>query len=173
MADQPENGMFSIKLVKPGHLKYRYFVPRLDAADDSTRLMNFHDRPRTLALATSIRPGHRALVYVTSPVMKFVWAIEYSGTVEDGQRVAKDQWQLDVSSSHEWRIFIPIRFLATIDIKDSPQARDVVEQAGVDFTPRQTSMIPISASDYVKIVDAISWQWVAHTQQIADSTIPS
>jgi hypothetical protein len=75
MSQHPDGGMYSIKLVSPAHLDDVRFAP--DTANDGRpRVMNFSDQGRTPAIAASISPGHRALVYVTHPVQKLLWAIE-------------------------------------------------------------------------------------------------
>ena len=89
MKSYPDKGMYSIKLVHPGHLDHSFFTP--DTANDGEpRLMNFSDRGTTPARAARICPGHKAIVYVTSPVKKFIWAIEYIGTLQDGAKAALD-----------------------------------------------------------------------------------
>lgn len=169
MARHPDDGMFSIKLVKPGHLGGDFHTPPRDHKTDvRQRVMNFRDRPRPLALAESIRPGHRALVYVTHPVMKFIWAIEYTGTLEDGNQAAA-AFPVDINAHPEWRaILLPIRFLATIDVNAALDAQVIAQQAGVDFTPHQVSMMHISEAAFQNLFDAINWnwRWVAHPEPV-------
>jgi hypothetical protein len=169
MERHPDGGMYSIKQVHPGHLNYKLFMPDTNN-DGRVRLMNFSDQGRTPALAASIRPNHRALVYVTRPVKKFIWAIEYTGTVHEGQQAASAyQGQSDMlPSESEWcRTLLPIRFLATIDVDTAPDSQVVLDQAGVTFTPNAFPMKHISAAEYQKIFEAIKWQWVAPTGHVA------
>ena len=149
--------MYSIKLVHPGHLNHEFFTP--DTGNDGRpRLMNFSDQGHTPALAASICPGHKALVYVTHPVKKFVWAIEYTGTVQDGQRAASAYpVPPNVMPSEYCKVFLPIRFLATVELDSAPDAQAILRQAGVVFIPNAFPMKHISESDYQKIFDAITW----------------
>jgi hypothetical protein len=168
MERHPDGGMYSIKLVHPRHLNHPYFTPDTHH-DGRPRLMNFSDQGHTPALAASIRRGHRALVYVTRPKMRFVWAIEYTGTVQDGQQVAAAYPVPANAMPAEWsKIFLPIRFLATIiDVDSAPEAQDVLRKAGVDFTPNAFPMKHISATEYQQIFDAIKWEWLAPTEPIS------
>jgi hypothetical protein len=164
MSQHPDGGMYSIKLVSPAHFDDVRFTP--DTANDGRpRLMNFSDQGRTPAIAASISPGHRALVYVTHPVQKLVWAIEYTGTIQDGQKAAA-AWPVPGHPAlSQWeKIFIPIHFLATIDPDSAPYAEAVFHQAGVAFTPNVFSMKHISADEYQRIFDTIQWQWLAPTE---------
>lgn len=144
----PDGGMFSIKLVSPQHLTYPFFTPD----GDQRRWMNFSTHAR--GNAEGIQPGHRAIVYVTGH-QKFIWAIEYTGPVEDGQRIAEGS-----GMDAEWsQVFLPIRFLATVaDLNTAPIAADVLAKAGVDFRPNSFPMKYISAEDYQKLYDAVEWQ---------------
>jgi hypothetical protein len=165
MKRHPDGGMYSIKLVHPGHLNYIFFLP--DTSNDGRpRLMNFSNQGRTPALAEGIRPGHRALVYVTRPVKKFIWAIEYTGTVQDGRQAASavPVPSNDMHPSY-CTVFLPIRFLATIiDVDSAPDAQDVCQNVGVDFTPNVFPMKHISAAEYHKIFGAIKWEWLTPTE---------
>lgn len=153
MARQPDGGMYSIKLVHPKHLTYWFFTPA-PRGDDRQRWMNFSAQPHARSVADGIPAGHRALVYVTG-VQRFIWAIEYTGPVCDGEHVAAGS-----GLSGEWsKVFLPIRFLATVDAESAPDAQDVLRSAGVDFTPNAYPMKYISAEEYHGIVDAIEWTW--------------
>jgi hypothetical protein len=155
--------MYSIKLVHPPHLHHVRFTPDTEN-DGRPRLMNFSDQERTRTIAAGIQPGHKALVYVTHPVQKLIWAIEYTGTVQDGEQVAA-AWPVpgNRALSQFETTFLPIRFLATIDPDSAPDAQTVFHQAGVIFTPNNFPMKHISAEVYQRIYAAIQWQWVAPT----------
>ncbi len=159
--------MYSIKLVHPGHLGYKFFLP--DTSNDGRpRLMNFSDRGHTPDLARCIRPGHRAMVYVTRPVKKFIWAIEDKGTVQAGQQAAASlPVPSNVMHPEYCKIFLPIRFLATIDVESAPDVQDVLQNAGVDFIPNAFPMKHISAAEYHKIFEAIEWEWFVTTEPVA------
>jgi hypothetical protein len=163
MSEHPSSGMYSIKLVHPAHLEHRFFLPDT-GHDGRPRLMNFSDQGRTPAIAASISPGHRSIVYVTG-LQKFVWAIEYTGTVQDGQLAAATYpVPSNIMAPEYCRIFLPIRFLATIDIEAAPAAQVVLQQARVDFTPNVFPMKRISAEEYNRLFDAIDWDWRAELQ---------
>jgi hypothetical protein len=165
MSQHPDGGMYSIKLVSHLHFDDVRFAP--DTANDGRpRLMNFSDQGNTPSIAASISPGHRALVYVTLPVQKVVCAIEYTGTIQDGQQAAATWAVPGIRALSQWeKIFLPIRFLATIDPDAAPYAEAVFHQAGVDFIPNSFPMKRISADEYQSVFDAIQWQWVAPTEQ--------
>jgi hypothetical protein len=151
MAQHPDNGMYSIKLVHPKHLDWWFTTP--DVRDDGRqRYMNFSDDDRTRTIASSIRVGHRAIVYVTI-WQKFIWAIEYTGGVEDGEPIAARS-----GLSAKWsKVFLPIRFLSMVSVETAPSAASVLAKAGVSFTPNAFPMKHISAKEYQKLFDAIEW----------------
>ena len=84
---KPDGGMFGIKLILPNHLTLPYFTDYFDGSDGRLPLMNFSAQRRGPATAENIPPGHRALVYVTQ-IRRFIWAIEFAGSVADGKRIA-------------------------------------------------------------------------------------
>jgi hypothetical protein len=162
MNGHPDNGMYSVKLIHPEHLNNGpLFIPgTLD--EGVPHLMNFSNRGNTPAVAANIPLHHKALVYVTSPMKKFIWAIEYLGTVAAGQQVAAAHPNLMPASSPVWsENLIPIRFLATVDPANAPDAQAILQEAGVEFTPPQAPMQYISAENYQSIFDVIEWDWVA------------
>jgi hypothetical protein len=142
--------MFSIKLVHPQHLTYPFFTPD----GERRRWMNFGSQPHVRAIAEGIPVGHRAIVYVTGR-QQFIWAIEYTGPVQDGRLIAEGSDLPD-----EWsQVFLPIRFLATVaNVYTAPSAEGALAAAGVSFTPNAFPMKYISAEDYRKLFDAIAWQ---------------
>jgi hypothetical protein len=162
MTQHPDGGMFSIKLVHPPHLEHVFFTPTTSNSVGLPRLMNFSDRGHAPSIAAGIRAGHRAIVYVTHPIQKFVWAIEYTGSVQDGQRVTTT-FSMLADLPPEWgTVVLPIRFLATIiDVAAAPAAQDVLAQTGLDFTPNAFPMKHISGAEYQKLFNAINWQLVA------------
>jgi hypothetical protein len=161
MAQHPDGGMYGIKLIHPQHFEYVFLTPRI-STNRVPRLMNFSNKPHTRAIAANIPRGHRAIVYVTKPIQKFVWAIEYTGGVLEESAVASSV-SIPSDVPDEWRhVFLPIRFLATIiDVADAPDAQDILRRAGVDFTPDAFPMKYISAAEYQRLFEAIDWQLVA------------
>jgi hypothetical protein len=159
--EKPDGGMFGIKLVLEAHLRSD-LAPCLnhdyDCDDDKRSLMNFG--PNHAAVAANIPVGNRSLVYVTG-VQKFVWAIEYTGTVDDGKRVAMVHRVYDPGNGKFWRIFRPIRHLARADLVTAPTLAEIERRTGVRFTPNSFTMKYISAEDYRKIYEAVPWQWTA------------
>ena len=157
---RPDDGMFSIKLVSEGVLypHFAYFHDHdYDSGEDRSSLMNFSPEGIGPSVAANIPIGNRALVYIAGH-QKFVWAIEYTGTVEDGKRIAL---LLGVYNPKEkWRtIFRPIRHLARVDLATAPTLAEIKDRTGVHFTPNSFTSTYISADDYQRIYDAIPWQW--------------
>ena len=151
MAQHPDDGMFSIKLIHPNHLNYRFFTPDVQG-DGRPRWMNFSNQPRTRSIVDGIPVGHRALVYAIG-MQKFVWAIEYTGPVQDGEPIAAGS-----NLPPEWsKVFLPIRFLATVGNDNQQTAEEVIAAAGVSFTPNSFPMKYISVEEYQKLFDAITW----------------
>ena len=169
MKCQPNAGMYSIKLTHRKHLENGPLFTPVNLADGLPHLMNFSNRPRTARVMQRIPPGHKALVYLTSPIKKFIWAIEYTGTRADGQQIATDYAHLMPppavmipTPSVMWNVnLLPIKFLATIDPAEARDAQDVLEDAGVVFIPPQASMKRISQDEYDRIFDVIEWDWVS------------
>jgi hypothetical protein len=167
MARHPDGGMYSIKLVHPNHLANGPLFTPVNLADNLPHLMNFSNRPHTTAIVENIPLHHKAIVYVMSPVKKFIWAIEYTGTVADGQQIANNHPQLMPPPSDVWfDNLLPISFLATIDPAKARDAQDVLQEAGVVFTPTPAPMQYISADEYQRIFNVIDWQWVASAEVV-------
>src|SRR6266849_2850935 len=147
-----QGGMFSIKLIHPDHLRrHRAFTDDFDGKDGRHPLMNFSDEANGPAIAGNICRGHRSLVYVIHE-KKFIWAIEYTGTVKEGQQAAVAHAIPQDTIPSKWgRIFLPIRFLAKVDLASAVDAAVVLQQAGVDFTPNRFTMKYISEEDYQRV----------------------
>jgi hypothetical protein len=161
MTRQPDGGMYSIKLVHPRHLNHSCFRPD-PRHPEARRWMNFSTRGHTPAIAASIRPNHRALVYVTQH-KKFIWAIEYTGGVQQGQQIPASPLPA-LSVPTEWsKNLLPIRFVAYFtDLDSAPDAQSVLREAGVRFTPNAFPMKHISAAEYRRLFEAL-WGEVAPT----------
>lgn len=157
---RPDHGMYSIKLIHPDHLKCPYFTDDFDGGGGRWPLMNFTSDGNGPAVAARVPIGHRALVYVIH-LQKFIWAIEYIGTLAQGQQAAKAHGGLD-DQLPKWReLLLPIRFLAKVDVEAAPSAADIYVSTGIRFTPNQYTMKYISAAEYEAIFNAITWQWTA------------
>lgn len=154
---RPDRGMFSIKLIHPRHLDYPYFTEDFDGTDGCHPLMNFSGDGNGPSIAANIPVGHRALVYVIEHG-KFIWAIEYVGTVEQGSRAAIAHGIAQDEFTSKWSVYLPIRFLAKVDLKSAPRADDVCRDAKVTFTPNRFTMKYITAQEYQAIFDAMTWQ---------------
>jgi hypothetical protein len=154
---KPDGGMFSIKLISPVHAgeKYPYFTNDFDGTDGRCPLMNFSREGNGPSIAANVPIGCRSLVYVTHR-QKFIWAIEYTGTIEAGQRAALAH---GVPLTGKWSIFRPIRFLARVDLDSSPTAAEIEKLTGIRFRPNSYTLKYISAAEYQTIYGAIHWQW--------------
>ena len=130
--------MFGVKLIWTTHLfpEIPYFDR--DLGEGLPALMNFNHSPAGHALADRIPVGHRCLVYVTE-VQRFVWAIEFTGTIEDGTAAAR-RHGIGPREHHPFTIYRPIRFIARADPWDKAGAtrRSVCEKSG-PATPAGTS----------------------------------
>ncbi len=128
--------------------------------------MNFSDSPRTTRIAENIPLGHNALVYVTRHVKKFIWTIQYTGTLAHGQQIVHDYAHLmpppavitPPDAIETWDVnLLPIKFLAVIEPAKARNAQDVLHEAGVVFNPPQASMKSISQAEYERIFNVIQW----------------
>lgn len=159
---KPDGGMFSIKMVTEGifYQQYANFHNHdYDDGDGRSSLMNFSTKGNAHSIAAKVRKGDRSLVYVAGPgYQKFVWAIEYTGNIDDGKKIAlllgvynpPEQW---------FSIFIPIKHLARIDPANSPTLAEIENRTGFSFKPNSFTMKRIEADVYQRIYDAIPWQW--------------
>lgn len=150
--------MFSIKVVSkdifdPPHASF--YMQDYDSGDGRRcSLMNFSSE--RASLAANIPIGNRALMYVAGH-QKFVWAFKYIGTIDEGKRVAL--LHEVYNPKEKWRIFLPIRHLARVDLATAPTRTEIEERTGFRFTPWQKTHLYITADEYQKIYDAIPWQW--------------
>jgi hypothetical protein len=148
---------YGIKLIYYEHLfpPKPYFERSL--GPDQPALMNFSREPKGQALARSIGVGDRCLVYVTK-VQLFVSAIEFIGTVEDGQKACK-QHRIPPRAHFPFTVYLPIRFLArVIPWEKGPTLQSVCSTSGVSFAPSEgDSLVDLSESDYGRMYRAITW----------------
>jgi hypothetical protein len=157
---RPDGGMFSIKLIHPNHLKYTYLTDDFDGTDGRWPLMDFSSDGKGPSIAANIRVGHRALVYVIHH-HKFIWAIEYIGNVEQGRQAATSHGILPNDITTKWNTFLPIRFLARVDLDSAPTPEDIYERTGILFKPNRFTMKYIPAREYHAIFNAIRWHQTA------------
>jgi hypothetical protein len=150
-------GMFGIKLVGPAHAEFSFF-----GKDGKPALMNFPNSPegRRLAIATPL--GHKSLVYLIHPVMRFWTAIEYirwdpnvSDLLEDGLRAATAQDAvalIEAQDAHYSRYWRCIRILASIDnpMNGAPLA--------YGFNKGEV-MREISQREYDELYNSLPWSW--------------
>lgn len=155
---RPDGGMFSIKLIHPNHLKYAYLTDDFDGADGRLPLMNFSGEGNGPAIAGNIPIGHRSLVYVIR-YQKFIWAIEYIGGIEQGQQAAVAHGIQPNDITKKYSIFLPIRFLARVDLESAPTAAGIFNRTGIQFKANAFTIKYISAGEYQTIFDAINWDW--------------
>jgi hypothetical protein len=154
---RPDGGMFSIKLIHPNHLKYAYFTDDFDGTDGRWPLMNFTGDDRGRSIAARLPIGHRSLVYVIHH-QRFVWAVEYTGTLEEGERAAAAHGITPNDITSKWNTYRPIRFLARVDLADAPTAEDIFKRTGIRFKANAFTLKYISAGEYQTIYDAINWR---------------
>jgi hypothetical protein len=155
---KPDERMFSIKLITPPHLDYPYFTPDFDPTDGRCPLMNFSREGIGPAIADNIPVHGRSLVYVTK-LHKFIWAIEYTGNITDGQQAAQAYPVEPCHVTGKWSIFRPIRFLAHVPLEAAPTAQEVEGRSKFHFKPYGGTLKYIKESEYQAIYDAIDWKW--------------
>src|SRR4051794_15357027 len=120
MHDPTLADMFGIKLIWHSHVYPE--IPYFDRSqgEDRPALMNFKNDPGGRALATRIPVGHRSLVYVTG-VQLFIWAVEFTGTIEDGKS-ARRRHGIGDRDNHPFTIYRPIKFIARAEPWDKEGA---------------------------------------------------
>lgn len=161
--------LYSIKLIHPNHLKYPYFTEDFDGQDGRLPLMNFSAEGNGPSIATNLPIGHRSLVYVIQH-QKFIWAIEYIGTLEAGRKAALAHGVEPNDITTKWSLFRPIRFLARVSLEAAPTADDIYKRTGIKFTANAFTLKYISAGEYQTIYDAIDWQTKVSDQGPAIAT---
>ncbi|MEZ0264914.1 MAG: hypothetical protein ACAI43_09320, partial [Phycisphaerae bacterium] len=126
--------------------------------DDRPALMNFKADAAGRALARRVPIGHRALVYVTD-VQLFIWAIEFTGTVEGGE-AARLRHGFAAGAHKPFSIYRPIRFLARAEPYErrGGRLRQVCERSGVPLAFSQgDSLVFISRDEYDRLYRSIDW----------------
>jgi hypothetical protein len=149
--------MYGIKLIHPEHLKYDFLTQDFDGTDGRRTLMNFSGDGKSCAIAANIPVGHRALVYVTE-LHKFIWAIEYVGTLEDGKRAAGAHKIPPDTFTNKWNIYLPVRIVARVGLEAAPTADELCGRTGVSFAPNQFTMKYVTAAEYRTLFEAIPWE---------------
>jgi hypothetical protein len=153
---RPDGGMYGIKLILPAHLALPYFTEPFDGTNGRWPLMNFSREGRGPRIAENIPNGHRALVYLTE-FQRFIWAIEFIGSVAEGETAAKAHG-IAPGSHEQWTLYRPIRFLARIRDEDrAPTPDDIFRLTGIVFRANSFTHKYLSASDFHQIYDAIEW----------------
>jgi hypothetical protein len=154
--------MFGIKLVKPNYREYAFF-----GRHGSPALMNFPDSPEGRRIATSIPIGHRSLVYLMHPVMRFCAAIEYikwdsniADVLEEGRLAAVPQNAvvlMEVLNRRFAKLWRCVRVLALIDDPLNAPTPDFGFQEG-------DIMFDIESHEYLDMFNAIPWTWTSQDQ---------
>jgi hypothetical protein len=152
-------GPFSVKLVGAHHFAFPFC-----GVEGNPALMNFPDSPEGRRLVAAVPLGHRALVYLMHPVMRFGAAIEYikwddaiEDVLKEGQRAAVAQGavaMLEALNPRFAKLWRCIRILALID--------DPRNALTPDFDFHEGDVMPeISEQEYREWYDAIPWTWTA------------
>ena len=173
MTKHPDGGMYGIKLIHPPHLLYREFTEVRDGTDGKFPLMNFNISRESQA--ANIPIGHQCLVFVTKPPQwgRFIWAVEFIGTLGDGDR-ALIAWGHPAGKAlpgnppalpaipPEFSLHRPIRFIARVDPpKNGPRLEEVRARSQFDFVPNAYTHKYLTREDYRRACDAINWTWRA------------
>jgi hypothetical protein len=168
MTKPPDGGMYGIKLIWPDHLLYRELTEVRDGSDGKYPLMNF--KISLKGQAANIPDGHQCLVYVvrgkTPNWMRFIWAIKFIGTLEDGDR-ALVAWghppgQALPGAMSEFPLHRPIRFLARIEPPENgPTPDQLRKSSGVEWRPYGPGFMYVPADRYQRLFDSITWTWRA------------
>jgi hypothetical protein len=153
--------MYGVKLIYPDHLRYAHLCDAFPADGPLKTLMNFKNTPRNLSLATAIPVGHRALVFTQQHV---VWAIEFTGPIDDGTLLAAHKVQ-PTWPSNEWSVHRPIRFLARMNVDaDTYQRgmhrREIEDKTGVSCRSYGPGHFYITQDEYCRVFDVVPWDSV-------------
>jgi len=153
--------MHGIKLIAPPHLDYPAFTQTFRDDPELEPLMNFSCEGKGPAIAAGIPVGHIALVYLTKE-QKFIWAIEFAGTIEDGTRMVEAHQRRGnkVPLDGKWKILRPIRFLARVAVERAPSRHEVTKRSGVPFRSCGGTMKYLDGDDFQALYDAIEWDEV-------------
>jgi len=174
--------MFGIKLIQQRHLEMPVFTHDFDESDGRSPLMNFNVAGKSYVAGIPV--GHRCLVYVTSPWRRFLWAVEITGTLADGER-AYQAHGYDVGTTPwgewKWSLHRPIAFLARVDTPDRPAgptdiqgtSREEIEQrSGFSWRPYGPGHYYISGEDFQRAFNAIDWSWTSGGRDVSRDLPP-
>ncbi len=159
---RPDGGMFGVKLIYPDHLHFPHLCGLFAPGDARVALMNFKNAPRNVAAANNIPVGHRALVFTKGHI---VWAIEFTGPVDDGSLLAAHGVEPNWPSA-EWTVHRPIRFLARMNVDASTyqrgmQRREIEARTGVSKRSYGAGHFYISADEFHRMYSVVPWDWTA------------
>jgi hypothetical protein len=178
--------MFGIKLIGPKHLEIPAFTQVFDGSDGRWPLMNFNMGGQNYV--ADIPTGHRCLVYVTSPWKRFLWAIELTGSLANGDlafaahgyEVGKDAW----GENGKATLHRPIGLLARIDSPQHPAGPNDVQGPTYDEVHRRSG-VPLnrlrsfgsghwflSRAEYESAFAAIDWGWSCDPGLVAQPHTP-
>lgn len=153
---KPDGGMYGIKLILPSHLDFDYFTKEFDGVDGKQTLINFSREGRGPAVAANIPIGHRALVYLTGQ-KRFIWAIEFLGSVTDGDKAARFH-SIPAGLHDPWTLYRPIRIIARMhDPAAAPTPADLFRRTGIRFRANSFTHKYITACEYQRLYAAIPW----------------
>jgi hypothetical protein len=153
----PSCGLFGIKLVGEIHPQFPFF-----GRAGTPAVMNFPNTHEGRQIAASVPIGHRSLVYLMHPVMRFWAAIEYirgnpdiSDVLEDGRQAAAAQNAdaiLEAVNPRFARVWRCIRVVAVID--------DPMQAPTPNFGFQQGEIMrDISEQEYLDLYNEIPWSW--------------
>ena len=148
---------FGIKPIWQSHVfpEIPYFDRPL--GDGLPPLMNFKRDRKGFELASLLPIGHRCLVYVTG-VQLFIWAIELTGSLQDGER-ARERHRVPLSAHVPFNLYRPIRFVARVDPWDRGPTRELVcRMSGVPFARMEgDSHLSLTRAQYESMYHSIAW----------------
>ncbi len=159
---------FGIRLISIGHLdsSFKHHTEVFPEDDPRKAWMNFARESDVERLPK----GHRALVYVTAPWMKFIWAIQFLDLIKpkDYEKVLLKPHGLTSRDLCEgWPYIRPIRFLSRMspenDYKAAPTRDDIRKELGDEsWTPSYgAGHVFRDEAMYQRLYSIIPWQWVA------------
>jgi hypothetical protein len=169
-SSRPGSDMFDVKLVGAAHRDFPFL-----GRNGKPAVMNFPDSPEGRRIARSIPIGHRSLVYLMHPIMRFWAAIEYikwdmniKDLLEDGRHAAMAQKAvalMEVYNPKFAKLWRCIRFLAEID--------DPANAPTPDFGFKEGDiMVDIRQDEYLDMFNAIPWSWTANNDSGAKTPGP-
>jgi hypothetical protein len=159
--------MFGVKLVGPLHRAFPFF-----RRAGTPALINFPDSAVGRRIGADIPIGHKSLVYLMHPIMRFWSAIEFikwdpkvADVLGEGLRAARAQNAvalMEAVNARFAKVWRCVRVLAEID--------DPTRAPTPDFGFQEGDILrEVGQQEYEAMFNAVPWTWRADAQQAAET----